>query len=58
MAREHQPAQAVFRSTLSEKINWEPSPGFPPSVREAVVVGDPTKPGLYLIRGKVQSSAR
>jgi quercetin dioxygenase-like cupin family protein len=58
MVREHQPGQGVFRSILPEDIIWKPYPGFPPSVRQAVVVGDPTKPGPYLIRVKVPSGVK
>src|SRR5215467_13432691 len=49
----HQPGQAVFRSILPENIDWEPFPAFPPSVRLAVVVGQPSEPGPYTIRVKV-----
>ena len=51
-ARAHQPGQAVFRAVLPEEIDWKPFPAFPPSVRLAVVVGDPTQAGPYLIRVK------
>ncbi|WP_127505657.1 cupin domain-containing protein [Actinoplanes solisilvae] len=50
---DHQPDQAVFHAILPEQINWQPFPAFPPTVRLAVVVGDPTKPGLFTIRVKV-----
>ena len=53
MARTHQPGQAVFRSVLPEDINWQPFPAFPPSVRLAVLVGQPSEPGPYVIRVKV-----
>ena len=56
--RTHQPGQAVFRSVLPEDINWEPFPAFPPSVRLAIVVGQPSEPGPYLIRVKVPSGVR
>lgn len=52
-ARSHQPGESVFRSVLSEDIDWKPFPAFPPSVRLAVVVGTPSKPGPYTIRVKV-----
>jgi hypothetical protein len=51
--RSHQPGQDVFRSVLSEDIDWKPFPAFPPSVRLAVVVGQPSEPGPYTIRVKV-----
>jgi hypothetical protein len=38
-ARPHQPGQAAFKAILSEDIDWQPFPAFPPSVRLAAVVG-------------------
>ena len=55
MTRTHQPGQAAFKSVLPEDIEWEPFPAFPPSVRLAVVVGQPSEPGPYVIRVKVPS---
>ena len=52
-ARAHQPGQEVFRAILSEDIDWKPFPAFPPSIRLAVVVGQPSEPGPYTIRVKV-----
>jgi quercetin dioxygenase-like cupin family protein len=49
----HQPGQDVFRSVLSEDIDWKPFAAFPPSVRLAVVVGQPSEAGPYTIRVKV-----
>ena len=56
--RAHQPGQAVFRAILPEDVDWRPFPAFPPSARLAVIVGDPTKPGPFLIRVKVPSGVR
>jgi hypothetical protein len=58
MARSHQPGEAVFRSVLPEDIEWKPFPAFPPSVRLAVVVGQPSEPGPYVIRVKVPSGVK
>jgi hypothetical protein len=58
MVRTHQPGQAVFRSVLPEDIDWKPFPAFPPSVRLAVVVGQPSEPGAYVIRVKVPSGVK
>jgi len=55
---DHQPGQSEFRSILSEDIDWKPYPGFPPSVRNAIVVGDPTQPGPYTIRVKVPAGVK
>jgi quercetin dioxygenase-like cupin family protein len=51
--RPHQPGQAVFRATLPEEVEWKPFAAFPPSVRLAVVVGEPLQEGPYTIRVKV-----
>ena len=51
--RPHQPGQDSFRSLLPEEVDWKPFSAFPPSVRLAVVVGQPSEPGSYTIRVKV-----
>jgi quercetin dioxygenase-like cupin family protein len=53
MGRHHQPGQGAFRSVLPEDIDWKPFPAFPPSARLAVVVGQPSEPGPYVVRVKV-----
>ncbi|MGJ7506415.1 cupin domain-containing protein [Variovorax sp. GT1P44] len=58
MTSTHQPGQADFRSVLPEDIDWRPFPAFPPTVRLAVVVGEPDKPGPYVIRVKVPHDIR
>jgi hypothetical protein len=58
MVRTHQPGQTIFRSILPEDVDWKPVPAFPPSVRLAVVVGQPSEPGLYTIRVKVPSGVK
>lgn len=45
-------AEAVFKASLSEDIEWKPFAAFPPSARLAVVVGQPLEPGPYTIRVK------
>jgi len=54
----HQPGQDVFRSVRPEDIDWQPFPAFPPPARLAVVVGQPTGPGPYVIRVKVPSGVK
>ena len=51
--RPHQPGQEVFKSLLSEDIDWKPFPAFPPSVSLAVIVGRPSEAGPYTIRVRV-----
>src|SRR5579863_9122228 len=58
MSRDHQPGEGEFRSVLPEEIEWKPFAAFPPSARLAVVVGDPTKPGPYVIRVKVPAGVK
>ncbi len=53
VAEPHQLGQDVFRSVLPEEIDWKPFAAFPPSVRLAVVVGQPSEAGPYTIRVKV-----
>jgi quercetin dioxygenase-like cupin family protein len=48
--RSHQPGQAVFQATMAEDLDWRPFAAFPPSVRLAIVVGQPSETGPYVIR--------
>jgi quercetin dioxygenase-like cupin family protein len=56
--RPHQTGGAVFTAILSEDVDWKPFPTFPPSARLAVLVGQPSEPGPYLIRVKVPHGVR
>ena len=47
-----------FISVLPDEIEWKPFPAFPPSARLAVLVGEPTQAGPYLIRVKVPSGVK
>lgn len=58
MSRHHQPGQSEFKAILSEDIEWKPFPAFPPSVRLAVVVGEPSQPGPYVVRVRVPHGVR
>ena len=53
MPQKHQPGESIFRSVLPEEIDWKPFPAFPASARLAVLVGEPSNPGPYLIRVKL-----
>jgi hypothetical protein len=48
----HQLGQEAFKTILAEDVDWKPFPAFPPSLRLAVVVGQPSEPGPYTIRVK------
>jgi quercetin dioxygenase-like cupin family protein len=39
-------------------IEWKPFPAFPPAPRLAVVVGQPSEPGPYVVRVKLPSGAK
>ena len=54
----HQPDQDRFRSILPEDIDWKPFPAFPPSARLAIVVGEPSEPGPYVIRVKLPARVK
>ncbi len=58
MTRPHQPGQVVFRAILPKDIDWKPFPAFPPSARLAVLVGQPSEPGPYLVRVKLPAGAK
>ncbi len=53
MSRSDGLGESAFRAILPEDIEWKPFPAFPSSVRLAVLVGEPSKPGPYVIRVKV-----
>lgn len=54
----HQLGQEVFKTILPEDVDWKPFPAFPPSIRLAVVVGQPSAPGPYTIRVKAPHGAK
>ena len=56
--RHHQRGQADFKAVLPEEIDWKPFPAFPPSARLAVVVGEPSAPGPFVIRVKIPSDVK
>jgi len=58
MARPHQPGEADFRSILPEQIDWKPFAAFPSLVRRAIIVGQPSEPGPYMIRVKVPGGVK
>ena len=56
--RGHQPDEERFRIIHSEDVIWNSFPSFPATARLAVLVGDPTKPGPYLIRVKIPAGVK
>ena len=58
MNQRHQPGQAAFRSILPEDIQWKLFSAFPAPARLAVLVGNPTHEGPYLVRVKIPSGVQ
>ena len=58
MPRPHQPDESTFRAILPEDIIWQSFPAFPPAARLAVMVGDPSEPGPYVVRVKVPGGTK
>ena len=50
--------EASFKTILPENIEWKPFAAFPPSVRLAVIAGQPSQPGPYMIRVKVPKGVK
>jgi hypothetical protein len=40
----HQPDQGRFRAVRPDEVHWTTVPSYPPTVRMAILVGDPSKP--------------
>ena len=47
-----------FGTIRSEEVRWREFPAFPPSVRLAILVGDTTQPGPYVVRVKVPGGVK
>jgi len=56
--RSHQPDEDRFHAIHAEDIKWTSYPAYPPQVRLAILVGDPSKPGPYTIRVKLPLGTR
>jgi hypothetical protein len=54
----HQPDEDRFHVIRSEEMQWKPFASFPPAARLAVLVGDPSKPGPYLIRVRLPAGTK
>src|SRR5262245_16105900 len=51
-------ADVPFQAILEKDLRWQPFAAFPPEVRLAVVVGEPSRPGPYVIRVRVPDRVR
>ncbi len=47
-----------LKTILPEAIDWKPFAAFPPLVRLAVVAGQPSEPGPYMVRVKVPGGVK
>ena len=47
-----------FGSVLTEDIKWQAFPAFPPEARLAVLVGEPSKAGPYVVRVKLPGGVK
>lgn len=56
--RTHQPDEDHFHAIRPEDIEWKTFAAFPPEARLALLVGDPAKPGPYLIRVKLSAGTK
>ncbi|MGA0601908.1 cupin domain-containing protein [Caulobacter sp. KR2-114] len=57
-AARHEAATDHFRTIRPEDIVWRPFAAFPPAARLAVLIGDPTRPGPYVIRVHLPAGER
>jgi quercetin dioxygenase-like cupin family protein len=55
---EHQPGEDWFHAIRPDEIDWMPFSALPPEARLAILVGDPTRPGPYVIRVKLPDGVR
>jgi quercetin dioxygenase-like cupin family protein len=58
MPETHQPDEDRFHAIRSEDVPWKPFAAFPPEARLAILVGDPSKPGPYVIRVKLPAGTK
>jgi quercetin dioxygenase-like cupin family protein len=56
--RPHQRGQERFRVFHAEDLRWRSLAAYPPEVRLAILVGDPTEPAPYLMRVKVPAGVK
>jgi len=47
-----------LKTILPENLDWKPFAAFPPLVRLAVVAGQPSEPGPYMIRVRVPGGVK
>lgn len=58
MTNTPQPRAEAFRVIWPEDIDWQPYAAFPTAARLAVLFGNPTEPGLCVLRVRVPAGLR
>ncbi|MDB5648894.1 MAG: cupin, partial [Hyphomicrobiales bacterium] len=53
-----QSKRSVLKTILPEDVLWSPYAAFPETARLAVLVGEPTRDGLYVIRVKLPGGVK
>jgi quercetin dioxygenase-like cupin family protein len=53
MSTSHQQGQSVFGAVRAEEVVWNVFDALPEGARLAVIVGEPARPGPYVVRVKV-----
>lgn len=56
--RIHQPDERGFHAIRPEEVRWASFAAYPPAVRIAILVGDPTSSGLYTIRVRAPAGVK
>ena len=56
--RTHQPDEDRFHAIRPDQMEWRPAAGYPPEVRLAILVGDLSRPGPYVIRVHLPAGAK
>ncbi len=54
----HQPDGDNFRAVRVEDVQWRSFPAFPPEARLAILVGDPSREGPYVVRVKLPAGVK
>jgi quercetin dioxygenase-like cupin family protein len=51
-------AQEHHTTAQKDTLMWAPNPAYPAGIEMAIVHGDPTKPGTYVVRLKAPAGAK
>jgi quercetin dioxygenase-like cupin family protein len=56
--RPHLPDEDSFHAIRPQDVQWKSFPAFPPEARLAILVGNPARPGPYVIRVKLPAGTK